>query len=52
MGRLDIGQCIVVRQNMVVAVECLEGTDATLRRGAELGGRGCIALEDGEAGTG
>lgn len=45
MGRLDIGQCIVVRQNMVVAVECLEGTDATLRRGAELGGRGCIALK-------
>ena len=45
MGRMDIGQCIVVRQNMVVAVECLEGTDATRRRGAELGGKGCIALK-------
>ena len=45
MGRMDIGQCIVVRQSMVLAVECLEGTDATLRRGAELGGKGCIALK-------
>ena len=45
MGRMDIGQCIVVRQSMILAVECLEGTDATLRRGAELGGKGCIALK-------
>lgn len=45
MGRMDIGQCVVVRQNMVIAVECLEGTDATLRRGAELGGKGCVALK-------
>ena len=32
LGRFDIGQCIVVKQGMVVAVECLEGTDAALRR--------------------
>ena len=32
LGRFDIGQCIVVKQGMVVAVECLEGTDAA--RGA------------------
>ncbi|MBO4312104.1 MAG: UDP-2,3-diacylglucosamine diphosphatase LpxI [Desulfovibrionaceae bacterium] len=44
-GRLDIGQCMVVREAMVMAVECLEGTDATLRRGAELGGAGCVALK-------
>ena len=36
LGRFDIGQCIVVKQGMVVAVECLEGTDAALRRGGEL----------------
>ena len=30
IGHMDIGQCIVVRRKMVVAVECLEGTDATL----------------------
>ena len=45
IGGLDIGQCIVVRQKMVVAVECLEGTDATLARGGSLGGAGCTAIK-------
>lgn len=45
IGAMDIGQCIVVRENMVVAVECLEGTDATIKRGAELGGNGCVAIK-------
>jgi DUF1009 family protein len=45
MGRFDIGQCLVVRQGMVMAVECLEGTDATLARGAQLGGPGCMAIK-------
>lgn len=45
LGRYDIGQCMVVRQEMVVAIECLEGTDATLRRGGELGGKGCVAIK-------
>ena len=45
LGRFDIGQCIVVKQGMVVAVECLEGTDATLRRGGELRGEGCVAIK-------
>jgi DUF1009 family protein len=45
LGRLDIGQCFVVREGMVVAVECLEGTDATLKRAAELGGTGCVVVK-------
>lgn len=45
IGNMDIGQCIVVKKRMVVAVECLEGTDATLRRAGELGGAGCVALK-------
>ena len=45
MGRYDIGQSLVVKENMVVAVECLEGTDATLIRGGELGGAGCVAIK-------
>ena len=45
MGAFDIGQCLIVREGMVMAVECLEGTDATIRRGAELGGQGCIAIK-------
>ena len=45
IGRMDIGQCIVVKRGMVVAVEGLEGTDALLRRGAELGGEGGVAVK-------
>lgn len=36
---LDIGQTIVVRDRAVVAVEAMEGTDATIRRAGELAGR-------------
>lgn len=36
IGRLDIGQCVVVRDCTVVAVEAIEGTDAAIRRGGEL----------------
>ncbi len=37
VGRLDIGQCIVVKEQMVLAVEAVEGTDETIRRGGKLG---------------
>ena len=36
VGRLDIGQCVVVRNCSVVAVEAIEGTDATILRGGKL----------------
>ncbi len=36
VAQMDIGQTIVVRDKAVVAVEAMEGTDATLRRAAEL----------------
>lgn len=45
LGRFDIGQLIVVKQQMVIAIECLEGTNATLQRGAELGGKNCVAIK-------
>ena len=45
LGHFDIGQCLVVKQGIVAAVECMEGTDATLRRGGELGGEGCVAIK-------
>ena len=32
-------------RSSVVAVECLEGTDAALRRGGELRGEGCVAIK-------
>jgi DUF1009 family protein len=34
--RLDLGQTIVVRGNACVAIEAMEGTDATIRRAGEL----------------
>ncbi len=36
IGRLDIGQCVVVKERTVLAVEAMGGTDATIRRGAAL----------------
>ena len=36
LGRLDIGQCVVVRDRTVLAVEAMEGTDETIRRGTAL----------------
>ena len=40
MGRLDIGQSVVIKNQTVVAVEAIEGTDACIRRVAELCGDG------------
>ena len=37
VGKLDIGQCVVVRDRAVLAVEAIEGTDATIKRGGALG---------------
>lgn len=36
LGRLDLGQTIVVKNQAVVALEAMEGTDATIRRASEL----------------
>jgi hypothetical protein len=36
LARLDLGQTIVVKNQAVVALEAMEGTDATIRRAAEL----------------
>ncbi len=33
IGRTDVGQCIVVKRGTVLAVESMEGTDETIRRG-------------------
>ena len=35
-ARLDIGQTIVVRSKACIAIEAMEGTDATIRRAGEL----------------
>jgi UDP-2,3-diacylglucosamine hydrolase len=37
VSRLDIGQTVVVKKGTVLAVEGFDGTDATIKRGGELG---------------
>jgi DUF1009 family protein len=36
LGRLDIGQSVVVRKKTVLALEAIDGTDATILRGGEI----------------
>lgn len=45
LGRMDIGQCLVLRKKTVVAVEALEGTDAAILRAGDLVGPGCVAIK-------
>lgn len=45
IGRLDIGQTVVLKQGVVLAVEAIEGTDAAIARGAELGGAGIVVVK-------
>ena len=45
IGRLDIGQCVVVRERTVLAVEAIEGTDATIKRGGLLAGKGAVVVK-------
>ncbi len=45
IGRLDIGQCVVVKDRAVIAVEAIEGTDRTILRGGELGGPGTTVVK-------
>lgn len=38
LARHDVGQCVVVKDRAILAVEAIEGTDAAIRRAGELGG--------------
>ena len=35
-GKLDIGQSVVIRDKMIMAVEAIEGTDACIKRGCKI----------------
>ena len=46
MGGIDIGQSVVVRNKMILAVEAIEGTDKCIKRGAKLAkGRGAVVVK-------
>jgi DUF1009 family protein len=45
LGAFDVGQAVAVRDGVVAAVEAAEGTDAALRRGAVLCGKGLVVAK-------
>jgi hypothetical protein len=45
LGRLDLGQCVVVRRQVVVALEAIEGTDECILRGGRLAGPGVAVVK-------
>lgn len=45
IGRLDIGQCLVVKNQAVLAVEGIDGTDATIMRGGRICRKGAVIVK-------
>lgn len=42
MGQVDIGQTVVIKDKMVMAVEAIEGTDKCIERGAKIAKKGAV----------
>ena len=36
MGKIDVGQSVIIKDKMIMAVEAIEGTDKCIKRGAKL----------------
>jgi UDP-2,3-diacylglucosamine hydrolase len=45
VGVHDVGQTVMVKKGMVLAVEAFEGTNRAIRRGGRLGGRGSVLFK-------
>ena len=45
IGKFDIGQCVVVGGGSVLAVEAVDGTDATIKRGGTLGNGSAVVVK-------
>lgn len=50
VGVHDVGQTVMVRSGMVLAVEAFEGTNAAIRRGGRLGGKGSVVFKAARVG--
>ncbi len=50
MGRHDVGQTVLVKEGMVLAVEAFEGTNAAIKRGGKLGGKGAVVFKGAREG--
>ena len=45
VASLDIGQTVVVKNKMILAIEAIEGTDEAIKRGCELAGSGATIVK-------
>ena len=45
IANMDIGQTVVVKNQIVLAMEAIEGTDATIQRGGNLGKQGVVVAK-------
>ncbi|MCL4460471.1 MAG: UDP-2,3-diacylglucosamine diphosphatase LpxI [Nitrospirae bacterium] len=45
LGKLDVGQCVVVKEKVILALEAIEGTDETIRRGAGFTSSGIVVVK-------
>lgn len=45
MGELDIGQSVVIKDRMIMAIEAIEGTDKCIKRGCKLGKRDAVIVK-------
>jgi UDP-2,3-diacylglucosamine hydrolase len=45
MGRLDIGQSVIIKDKAVIAIEAIEGTDEAIIRAGKLAGKGSVVVK-------
>jgi len=45
MGRMDVGQCVVIKRRTVLALEAIDGTNATILRGGRLAGGRAVVVK-------
>jgi len=45
LGRLDLGQTVIVKDHAVVALEAMEGTDEAIARAARIAGEGIVVVK-------
>ncbi len=45
MGKIDVGQSVVIKDKMAMAVEAIEGTDVCIKRGAKLAKHGAVVVK-------
>jgi UDP-2,3-diacylglucosamine hydrolase len=45
IGRLDIGQTVVVKNQAIMSVEAIEGTDEAIKRGGTLAGKDAVVVK-------